>query len=286
MQFQNVHGFRFTQCKFNTWQCLVKLICTCSMTCALVAVACLFRSAFLDVKYIRNSSMWVRGLITPDPNSVFTSTSQAGSSSSGAFLKQIILINSPQLLFSTMYVAYNGALTMMHVSQEWSNFAFQRKALRVSSPKRGQRSSYWLNLPWSYSLPLLATSALLHWMVSRSLYLVNIYVYGPYQTYVESESMLSCGFSTIFLLMLFLLLTIIVFVLLGISFKTLNGDIPLVGSNSLAISSACHDPGTEEEETCKELMRGVTEPAFPGWPRHCAFSSLNVDTPVPGQQYR
>lgn len=51
--------------------------------------------------------------------------------------------------------------TSMLTAAEWAQFAVTRKALRVSRPRRGQRSTYWLQLPWKYSLPLLAVSIFL-----------------------------------------------------------------------------------------------------------------------------
>lgn len=90
----------------------------------------------------------------------------------------VIIVNTPQLLFSTLYFIYNGVFTSMLTAAEWTQFATVRKALRLSKPRHGPRSTYWLHLPWKYSLPLIALSILLHWLVSRSLFFVRINIFG------------------------------------------------------------------------------------------------------------
>ena len=46
-------------------------------------------------------------------------------------------------------------------------------------PRGLQRSTYRLQLPYKYGLPLLLLSALLHWLVSQSLFLVRGDVFDP-----------------------------------------------------------------------------------------------------------
>lgn len=74
----------------------------------------------------------------------------------------VLVANLPQLIFSCLYLLYNGILTSMCLAHEYSNYSIRRKSLRVTSPHGDQRSTYWLNLPYIYSIPLLAISALLH----------------------------------------------------------------------------------------------------------------------------
>lgn len=250
----------------------------------MIITAVLFANGYHVVKPSGAGIIWNRGLLGPDPNAVFTGTSKSGAVPTVAFIWQVVIINSPQLFFSMIYFAYNGAFTMMHAAEEWSGFATERKSLRVSEPRPGQRSSYWLNLPWSYSLPLVAVSSVLHWMVSRSLYLVNIDVYSPDGTPDASQTIFACGFSTVFLLMVLGTLVFMTAVIFGFSFKPLNAEIPFIGFNSLAISAACHGSKTHDE-VCKPLLWGVTELPEDGLPGHCALSSGEVSKPVPGQSY-
>lgn len=60
------------------------------------------------------------------------------------------------------------------MSREWAQFASTRRTLRVSKPQGQQRSTYWLQLPYRYSVPLMGAMVLLHWLMSRGLFLASI----------------------------------------------------------------------------------------------------------------
>lgn len=64
--------------------------------------------------------------------------------------------------------------TPMHLAEEYSGCGVSRKALRVTTPQGQQRAIYWLQLPFKYSIPLIATSATLHWLISQALFLIRI----------------------------------------------------------------------------------------------------------------
>jgi len=82
-----------------------------------------------------------------------------------------------QLLLSLLYMSLNALLTCFRVEAEWQSYAVKRKPLRVSSPLKGQRSTYFLSLPLRYALPLMATFTTLHWMLSQSIFLTVLAVY-------------------------------------------------------------------------------------------------------------
>ena len=82
----------------------------------------------------------------------------------------IFIANSLQLLLSIIYVSYNTLLTSLLVSREFAVFGSKRTGLRVTSPShRFQKSTYWLSLPYRFSISLLIMSILLHWSLSQSL---------------------------------------------------------------------------------------------------------------------
>lgn len=72
----------------------------------------------------------------------------------------IIIANSPQLILSFLYLTYNGLFTCMLLADEWNDYAHHRKALRVTSPAGHQRSTYRLQLPYKYGIPLIILSGL------------------------------------------------------------------------------------------------------------------------------
>lgn len=85
-----------------------------------------------------------------------------------------IVANAPQLILSICYLAYNGLFTRMLSEFEWSSFSVRYASLRVTHKKGQQRSTYRLQLPYRWSIPLLAVSILLHWLYSNCIY-VGIY---------------------------------------------------------------------------------------------------------------
>lgn len=54
-----------------------------------------------------------------------------------------------------------------------------RKTLRVSDPEGIQRSSYFVSMPWRYGLPLIFSTASLHWLVSQSIFVYSVDLYKP-----------------------------------------------------------------------------------------------------------
>lgn len=92
-------------------------------------------------------------------------------------------VNLPQLEVSITYLCINAVLTRMHVEREWLIFGRQLKTLRVSHPKGEQRSTYRLQLPYRWSIPLMIISGTLHWLISNCIY--------P-QSYISEFYLLAC----------------------------------------------------------------------------------------------
>ena len=74
----------------------------------------------------------------------------------------ILLANAPQLALSFIYVFYNGLLTSMVQSAEYLRFSTHSKVLPLSAPVGGQRSTFWLNIPYPYTIPLMIATSVLH----------------------------------------------------------------------------------------------------------------------------
>ncbi|KAL1621000.1 hypothetical protein SLS56_009416 [Neofusicoccum ribis] len=92
----------------------------------------------------------------------------------------ILAANAPHTLVSIAYLLINSQLTAMVQLRDWSSLAARRQPLRVSSPAPGssQISTYRLSLPYKYSLTLLASSTLLNWLLSQSLFFYRYKVFG------------------------------------------------------------------------------------------------------------
>ncbi|KAJ8131138.1 hypothetical protein O1611_g2485 [Lasiodiplodia mahajangana] len=139
----------------------------------------------------------------------------------------------------------------------WNNY-LSYQPLRVSYPAGQQTSSYRLQLPYGYSVPLILTSITLHWLVSNAVFLyINEGGYWksgiPSRLHnefsVSEESIIAIGFSPLFFLVLFIagfLLIIFPPALLGLS--KMRGDMVAGGWNSLVISAACHIPNIDDNQ--------------------------------------
>ncbi|KAL9045807.1 MAG: hypothetical protein Q9214_001214 [Letrouitia sp. 1 TL-2023] len=199
-------------------------------------------------------------------------------------LATVLIANAPQLILSFLYLTYNSLYTCMLLGKEWSDYAYQRKPLRVTSPIGKQRSTYRLQLPYSYGIPLLVLSGVLHWLVSQSIFLARITVISRDGQEDPAFSISTCGYSCI------AIITVIFLGSIALIFGNLNGfrqyreGMPLVGSCSAAISAACHRPENDVDAAVLPVKWGV--PEGKGTIGHCCFTSLEVTPPVKGQTYK
>lgn len=228
----------------------------------------------------------------------------------------VLLTNSPQLLLSFLYFAYNGLWTNMLLVQEWSGYAQASKPLRVTSPAGQQRSTYRLQLPYRYGIPLMIISGLLHWFVSQSIFLVVTESSRSYSDFEDPEQAIgqtTCGYSPIALLVT--IITGTCALLLGIAngFRRYpSSGLPLAGSCSAVISAACHPPLGDDGASLKKVMWGACRGDLDGsWDTevdisnllktdgkeamrqdgeqvkvgHCSFTSTAVEEPEEGKLY-
>lgn len=91
----------------------------------------------------------------------------------GAFYGTAFMANGVQLGLSLFSYFSNALFTSMFISHYWGKFIYKAQRLRVSVPKGAQKSSFFLSLPYRYSLPLLVCSILLHWLLSQSLFVIQ-----------------------------------------------------------------------------------------------------------------
>lgn len=218
-------------------------------------------------------------------------------------LRLILLANTPQLVFTTLYLLCNVLFSCMLSAAEYNDFATQRKALRVSWPKGAQRSTYYLSLPYRYSAPLITVSIFMHWLLSRSIFLVKVNaidVHGrqidnlDHQPTAETEiaPVTACGYSPLAMMITACLGTAAVLTMVGLAMRPLPSRMPLASYCSAAISASCHPPTDDTDASLKPVMWGevsrdsadghdssdtdqMTERSY----AHCTFTSKDVVTP-------
>ncbi|KAI8949339.1 hypothetical protein F4801DRAFT_603395 [Xylaria longipes] len=165
-----------------------------------------------------------------------------------SFIGAVLLANSPQLLLSLCYLTYNNLFTYLQIAREWGKYSEGYSSLRVTDPQGQQSSTYRLQLPYRYSLPLMGASALLHWILSNTIYVfisIGGYYIGDNLVFhdqsLPATSAVYIGYSTKALLALTILSTFLTTLpLILLSLKRLQADSVVPGCNSLAISAACH----------------------------------------------
>ncbi|CAD0109687.1 unnamed protein product [Aureobasidium uvarum] len=204
-----------------------------------------------------------------------------------SLMENVLLANTPQLAISVIYVSYNNCLTMMMLGQEYSGYARHRKPLRVSRPEGDQRSTYRLQLPYRYSVPLMASMATLHWLIARSIFLVEINVFD-YNGNALAKRVSGCGYSPMAIVLSLFISGVIILALLASGARKLEPGIPLASSCSLAIAAACHTSPGDEDARMLPLKYGVMiaeEPDSVSEYEHACFSSKEVTPLVDGHLY-
>ncbi|EUC43338.1 hypothetical protein COCMIDRAFT_101097 [Bipolaris oryzae ATCC 44560] len=160
------------------------------------------------------------------------------------FFFSVLFANMFQAIVSALYLLCNNLLTVMVVAAEWNAYSFRRKALRVSAPKGIQRSSFFLSLPYRYSVTLMVLSGLLHFFISQSVFVVQTVAYLPRydpQRFIRAPVLdVSCiGFSSLgIILALTTGLVLVVYLAQGAAAELFR--MPLVSTCSAAISANCH----------------------------------------------
>jgi hypothetical protein len=200
----------------------------------------------------------------------------------------VMWANLPQLIVSLLYLMYNGLYTSMHMAHEYGGYAIDRKPLRVTTPRGAQRSTYWLQLPYAYGVPLISASATLHWLVSQSIFLARVSV-SPNSVQKANSGMTfsAVGYSPLAVLCTAVLGSCMLVVAVGMGFRKLPpGSIPIAGSCSAALAAAAHRPTADVDAAVLPVKWGVViESEDAGDVGHCCFTSEEVTEPQEGNLY-
>jgi hypothetical protein len=191
----------------------------------------------------------------------------------------------PQLLLSICYLNVNLICTSITGSEEWNHLGSSKKGLRVTQPLGDQRSSYFLQLPYRWSLPLIVTSGTLHWLLSQTFFLVRVNFFDRDGTMLERDSRSACGFSTLSFSVLLSASLLLLGVIGFMGFRSISMKTPIVASCSLAISAACHPSSDEIDPHLAKVQWGVVEQEVVEGFGHCSLSSKPVKKPEVGKIY-
>ncbi|KAJ5002448.1 hypothetical protein K4K48_013325 [Colletotrichum sp. SAR 10_66] len=212
----------------------------------------------MSLTYKRKPHRWARAGFNTSPANTIEFT--LGNS----LISNVLLANTPQIVISFVYLFYNNVFTCMVMAHEYARFASVRKPLRVTRPYGEQRSTFWLQLPYRYIVPIMVIMAFMHWSVSRSIYLVQLEIYDNNGELIAGRSVTGC-----------------------LSARKLDPGMPIAGSCSLVISAAAHAGQDEVDAAARHLQYGVISEDDTGGRdrRRVGFSSRPVEKLVDGETY-
>lgn len=215
------------------------------------------------------TNAWSIGFGTVQTQNLVLATNlpQLGAS---AVLITALIANAPQALLSFLYMVYNTIFTLMHLGEAWDTFGAQtpptshrtstkqtHRYLRVSDPKGRQKSTHFLNLPFRYAVPLIMISGLLHWLMSQAFYLANISVTPRDGTLPRHDEITTVAFAPQPMIWLVVLALGMAGAVLASGMRRFAGHMSIVGSNSAAISAACHLEMMPERRRREMVLRRV-----------------------------
>ncbi|KAJ8113250.1 hypothetical protein OPT61_g4571 [Boeremia exigua] len=199
------------------------------------------------------------------------------------------IVNLPQIILSFCYLALNAICTSMASAQEWNTLGKTRKGLRVTRPFGKQRSTYFLQLPYRWAVPLIVTSGMLHWLLSQSFFLVRLVVVDADNKIVDAKSKTACGYARLSLLVFFAVALVLIVAIASVGLRHLQEAIPAAASCSLIISAACHPERTGwviRDAQLKKVKWGVLS----GKDRHdrafCSITAGSLKKPKVGAKKR
>ncbi|KAK3313414.1 hypothetical protein B0H66DRAFT_566023 [Apodospora peruviana] len=226
--------------------------------------------------------MFANGFGTFGFTSVVNAQRRTGSVSQE--LQLVALANTPQFASSVTYLFYNIILTTMVAEREWQGIGRPRKQkqrllkrfayssptssslyLRVSQPRGNQRDTYFLSLPYRYSIPLLIITTAEKWLASQALFYTVVDVWdSDGQRTQEAPNIAALGYSglALFLLIIFTSTSWVGIVMLGVVRKypsTGAGGKPLLGTCSGVIAASCHLSAAElkKQQAGQDIAAGA-----------------------------
>ena len=235
------------------------------------------------------SHLWSLGFGNLSSETLITMNGSRDLSGAGGLILIVLVANSPQIILSFLYFSYNGIFTCMLLAKEWRTYGSRSSFLRVTTPSGRQRSTYRLQLPYRYGVPLLIGSGTLHWLVSQSIFLARVDIVESKPFEYTGAEISTCSYSPMALIFVIILGSIVLLVGVVNGFRKVKGGMPFAGSCSAAISAACHPPKADVKASSKRVKWGVVAERDSNDPDnrvgHCSFTSFEVETPIVGRMY-
>ncbi|KAF2183683.1 hypothetical protein K469DRAFT_710481 [Zopfia rhizophila CBS 207.26] len=191
--------------------------------------------------------------------------------------KFAVLANLPQVVLALIYFTYSTILTTMFIAADWSRFAFRPQTLMVSNSINDRQRGMWaLGTPWPYAIILITMQVLLHWLVSQSLFVAQVFRMELDTTPYPEPVILNCGYSPIAIMCSMIVAGVMLLGVGTLMFRKFpDGAPPVASTNSAAISAACHSNEIDDAAAFKPLRWGAWE-GMSGGVGHCSLMPDDV----------
>jgi hypothetical protein len=202
------------------------------------------------------ASLWSLGFGSVNQYTMAISPNDLRSTS---LVQMAIVANLPQIALALVYFSYGSILTILFTAEYWSRFACKAQTVMVSTKIAKQQQTMWaLGSPWPYAIFLIVVQVILHWLVSQSLFVVQVFTQQSDGSRFKDPAIINCGYSPIAILFAtvvggFMLLGVLI--LMFRRFR--DGSPPVASTNSVALSAACHPLTFEEDAAYGKLRWGA-----------------------------
>lgn len=198
----------------------------------------------------------------------------------------ILFVNLPHVILSFVYLLYNALLTCMHLAYEYSGYEVDRKPFRVTTPYGHQRKTYWLQLPFKYAIPLVVTSATLHWLISQAVFLVRAETNVDGKIDEDTANISAVGISPAPMVVVLIIGSCFTLLAFGLGFMKLRGSsMPVAASCSFALAAAAHRPKDDVDAAVLPVKWGEVVQERNADVGHCCFTSQEVVAVKDGKKY-
>lgn len=187
-------------------------------------------------------------------------------------LRITAIANLPQFILAVMWILYMDIYTSMAFARDWSRFEYQPQTLMVTEPRGRQRSLWLMGLPWFQATFLTLMQALMHYLLSQSIFPVRIQAFDE-NGVVDPEHLVSnIGYSPIAMLVTMIICGFLFVLLLWVGKWHMPSTMPIAGTCSAAISAACHPTMRSFGMECGYLRWGEVQ-TYQGMQRHCSMTT-------------
>ena len=215
------------------------LVIACFWWITAIAVTTLGTYSWYNVVGGLSMSMRLKrfGLGTEDPATSLVSGSTGRPFQQGLpFALQVMIANLPQVWSTICYLTWTNQITRIWLEREWRSYyrAHIRPRVSINTKQPGVQNARWLQLPYWLTGVLMSISVLLHWLVSQTLFVVEIYF-----TDLTMSSVFHLHYSPLAIISVGTITTMLVFGITVYYLVPIAAWMPLMAGSTKVVFDSC-----------------------------------------------